>query len=94
MLTINTASLTATVAVLRTAATGIGTELSQLETASNALAGAWSGDAQIAYAQAHREWSQSLRELQEILVAASIVAANASTRFEQTEQRITAAWQL
>ena len=94
MLTINTGALTATVAALQKAATGIGSELAQLEVASNALAGAWSGEAQLAYANAHREWSESVSEMQKIFEAASTVASNASIRFEPAEQRIAAAWQL
>lgn len=48
-------------------ATAIQGELDRLEKEVGALRAAWSGEAQVAYDQAQRQWTQSLNAMKELL---------------------------
>lgn len=94
MIAIDTSALALSVTTLRQAAQDIASELSLLDSRSRSLASSWSGDAQLAYADAHRRWSQSLDELRELLDNAGKVVDQAQERYETTEQRVAASWRL
>ncbi len=94
MIAIDTSALASSVTALRQAAKDIADELSLLESRSRALSGSWSGEAQLAYAEAHRRWSQNLDELRELLDNAGRAVDQAQERYETTEQRVAASWRL
>lgn len=52
---------------IRSGATGIASELQNLEREVGALRSQWDGDAQLAYDHAQAEWTKSLTQLQELL---------------------------
>ena len=94
MLNVDSSSLEAAVAALRVAASEIAAELAALESRSAVLAAAWSGDAQLAYADAHRRWNTGLNEMRGLLDSASDAAAAAEERYVATERGIAASWSL
>lgn len=52
---------------IRNGANGIRSELDQLDQKVGQLREAWGGEAQVAYDEAQRRWTQSLAELQQLL---------------------------
>lgn len=52
---------------LAAAQTSIAGQLSALESAASALSGGWSGDAQVAYASAQRDWSERMTQMNALL---------------------------
>lgn len=52
---------------IRSGASGIRSELEQLDAEVSKLRESWSGAAQQAYDRAHREWTQSLTQMNELL---------------------------
>jgi len=79
--------LTASAKVLADAATAIGTELQTLETASQALTGAWQGDAKVAYQQLYGSFTvdaaAQVATLKQIAVALAELAGEYSTTDEK-----------
>lgn len=94
MLNVDSSALESAVAALRNAADGIASELAHLESRSHLLASSWSGDAQVAYAAAHRRWSAGIEEMRVLLDSASDSAAAASEKYNATERSISASWSL
>lgn len=52
---------------IRNGATGIRTQLDDLDKEVSILRASWDGEAQVSYDQAQREWNKSLVALQELL---------------------------
>ncbi|WP_296193853.1 WXG100 family type VII secretion target [uncultured Microbacterium sp.] len=52
---------------IRTGANGIKSQLEQLESEVGKLRSSWNGEAQVAYDDAQRKWTQSLTELNSLL---------------------------
>jgi WXG100 family type VII secretion target len=67
-------------------------ELDGLEATSAALSGQWTGAAQVAYAKAHREWNDSMRELSAIADALTGIANEGNGRFREHDRREARVW--
>lgn len=57
-----------------------------------ALRGQWSGAAQAAYDDAHRQWAGPMSRLRAALEEATDAARSAGDRLSQTEGDVTALW--
>jgi WXG100 family type VII secretion target len=67
-------------------------ELDTLEATAGALAERWTGEAQAAYADAHRKWDASMRELTKIANELSRITHEGNTRFREHDQREAKVW--
>jgi WXG100 family type VII secretion target len=81
-----------TVARLALTVRGLERELDALDAAATQLKAAWTGDAQNAYARAHREWSAAIRDMKALLAEATrrLITANAISR--ETAATATGVW--
>ncbi|KQR47492.1 hypothetical protein ASF87_00455 [Microbacterium sp. Leaf161] len=70
----------------------IDAELDRLEAAADALSWQWSGEAQVAYRVAQREWHQSMREMTAIAHALSAIAHRGNNSFRAQDRRDAAVW--
>ena len=73
---------------LDAAALKIDNDLMRLDLELLKLSASWTGEAQLAYEQAQSRWTESMRELQRIIVAASQVCDFAIDTYETTEDSI------
>ncbi len=81
-----------TVARLALTVRGFEHELDTLDASATQLKAAWTGDAQNAYARAHREWSAAIRDMKALLAEATrrLLTANAISR--ETAATATSVW--
>ena len=77
---------------LRQAVAALQDKLDALDREATALRGQWSGAAQTAYDDAHRQWAKPMDSLRIALHDATDAAQAAGDRLTQTEADITALW--
>lgn len=81
-----------TMTSLRLAAAGLQEALDALDEEVRAFRGQWSGAAQAAYDDAHRQWAGPMSRLRAALEEATDAARSAGDRLSQTEGDVTALW--
>ena len=72
---------------IRTGATGIRSELDDLEKKVATLRGAWSGQAQASYDEAQRQWDKSIGELQQLLAQIASKTDEISNSYVNTDNQ-------
>ena len=77
---------------LRSAAADIQEHLLLLEQETSALRASWTGEAQRAYDAAHREWSQSLALMRDILDAGAKLAKRGARQYDAAERVAHSLW--
>lgn len=71
---------------------GIQDELDALDAQVAVLRDRWSGEAQLAYDRAHREWAASMTRMREVLKDATNAAQTAGTRLAEADSNAAALW--
>ncbi|MDT0115894.1 WXG100 family type VII secretion target [Microbacterium sp. PRF11] len=77
---------------LRSAAAEIHDHLLLLEQEASVLREGWTGEAQRAYESAHREWSQSLAAMHDLLSSCAELAAAGARRYDAAEKVAQSLW--
>ena len=77
---------------LMRATDGIQGELDALDAQVAVLRDRWSGEAQLAYDQAHREWSAAMTRMREVLRDATSAAQTAGTGLAEADSNAAALW--
>lgn len=80
------------IANLRQAVADLQETLDALDREAGALRGRWSGAAQAAYDEAHRQWAGPMDRLRAVLQDATDAAQTAGERLTQTEADVAALW--
>jgi len=70
---------------IRAGASGIRSELDELERKVNTLRGQWNGEAQASYDDAQRKWDKAISELQELLERISSKTSEISQGYVDTD---------
>lgn len=77
---------------LRSAAAEIQDHLLLLEQEASVLREGWTGEAQRAYESAHREWSQSLAAMHDLLDACADLAVGGARHYAAAEKVAQSLW--
>ena len=72
---------------IRSGATGIRSELDELERKVGTLRASWNGEAQTAYDEAQRKWDKSIAELQQLLERIASKTSEISQGYVDTDNQ-------
>jgi WXG100 family type VII secretion target len=82
----------ACLAALRAAQGAITGELQKLEGEARSLSGSWSGDAEVAYQSAQRQWSSTMIDMNATLDAAAELLDSWIQGMQQLESDLSTGW--
>jgi WXG100 family type VII secretion target len=92
-MSVNSGQVSALAGQIRNGARGIRSQLDTLESEVGKLRASWDGQAQQAYDEAQRKWTQSLTEMNELLERISQKTEEMSTGYVQNDNASAARFQ-